>query len=142
MANLIAKAETDIAATPEQVWQTLTSPETVSKTMFGAQVDTDWRPGSPIVWRGDYDGTKFEDKGEILESDRPRTLSMTHFSPLSGKDDVPENYHTLVYTLDETDSGTHLSLTQDNNASEDEVEHSATNWQQVLSTVKQLAEQS
>ena len=40
----------------------------------------------------------------------------------------------------ETNSGTHLSLTQDNNETPDEVEHATANWQHVVGTVKQLAE--
>ena len=31
---------------------------------------------------------------------------MTHFSPLSGEPDAPENYHTLVYELEEDDGKT------------------------------------
>lgn len=53
---------------------------------------------------------------------------MTHFSPLTGLDDVPENYHELVYRLTPTASGTHVELRQDNNPTAEAAEHSAANW--------------
>ena len=68
--------------------------------MFGSRVETDWQVGSPIVWKGECEGKPYEDKGEVLAVRRADRLSVTHFSPLTGQDDVPENYHTLVYELD------------------------------------------
>jgi hypothetical protein len=53
---------------------------------------------------------------------------------------VPENYHTLVYALTPVDDGTHVTLTQDNNGSEDEAKRSTENWQQALEGIKQHAE--
>ena len=52
--------------------------------MFGSEVETDWEPGSRIVWRGKYAGMSYEDHGEILEFEPESRLVMTHFSPLSG----------------------------------------------------------
>ena len=52
--------------------------------MAGTEVSTDWRVGSPITWRGEMNGTAYEDKGEILAADEPTRLSMTHYSPLMG----------------------------------------------------------
>ena len=120
MADYLATAETDIKASPARVWEVLTDPDEIRKFMFGAEVKTDWRQGSPITWSGEYEGKAYEDKGEILEIDPGRTLRVTHYSPLSGQPDVPENYHTLTYTLDDHGTSTHLKLTQDNNGSEDE----------------------
>jgi hypothetical protein len=67
-------------------------------------------------------------------------LSVTHFSPTTGQDDVPENYHTLVYTLTPVDDGTHVTLTQDNNGSDEEAQRSTENWQQALEGIKAHAE--
>jgi hypothetical protein len=87
-----------------------------------------------------YEGKTYEDKGEILEMDPGRTLKVTHFSPLSGQPDVPENYHTLVYDLKDRGTGTHLTLTQDNNASEEEAAHSKGMWEMLVAKVKEAAE--
>ena len=66
MADYVATAKTEISASPTQVWAVLTDPEQIKKFMFGADVETDWQPGSPIIWKGVYEGKEYEDKGEIL----------------------------------------------------------------------------
>ena len=140
MTGLVATAETDIRATPEQVWRALTDPKKIEKYMFGSQVQTDWRPGSPITWKGEYEGKQFEDKGEILECEPGQVLQMTHFSPLTGQEDAPENYHTVTYRLSELDGGTHVTVSQDNNSTMDELRHSTTNWQSMLDGLKKVVE--
>jgi uncharacterized protein YndB with AHSA1/START domain len=140
MADHVATAETEISAAPAQVWDVLTDPEQVKKFMFGAEVRTDWQKGSPITWQGVYEGKEYEDKGEILEVDPGRLLKVTHYSPLSGQPDVPENYHTLTYELTDRGTTTHLSLSQDNNASEEEAEHSRGMWEMLVGGVKEAAE--
>lgn len=140
MADHVATAETDITASPTQVWAALTDPERIKRFMFGSEVRTDWRQGSPITWRGVYDGKEYEDKGEILEIEPQRWMKVTHFSPLSGQPDVPENYHTLTYLLEERGNTTHVSLSQDNNASEEEAEHSRGMWKMLLDGLKEEVE--
>ena len=54
--------------------------------------------------------------------------------------DVPENYHTLVYELKESDGKTQVSLSQDNNPSEEAAEHSQANWDKMLSGLKDVVE--
>ena len=90
MAGIVATAEIDIAAAPDRVWETLTQPAAVKQWMFGTDLETDWQVGSPIVWKGEYEGNSYEDKGEVLEYDAPTRLSVSHFSPTTGQDDVPE----------------------------------------------------
>lgn len=140
MADYLATAETEISASPTQVWAVLTDPEQIKKFMFGAEVETDWQPGSPIIWKGVYEGKEYEDKGEILAVEPGRLLKVTHYSPLSGQPDKPENYHTLTYELAESGTATKLSLSQDNNASEEEAEHSRGMWEMLVNGVKEAAE--
>jgi uncharacterized protein YndB with AHSA1/START domain len=140
MADYVATAETEISASPTQVWAVLTDPEQIKKFMFGAEVKTDWQPGSPIIWKGVYEGKEYEDKGEILAVEPGRLLKVTHYSPLSGQPDTPENYHTLTYKLAESGTTTRLSLSQDNNASEEEAEHSRGMWEMLVNGVKEAAE--
>ena len=140
MTDHVATAHAEIAAPGERVWEALTDPEQIEQYMFGSSVSTDWKPGSPIVWTGEYEGKRFEDKGRIVEVERPRRLELTHFSPSSGLEDRPENYHTLVYELEEHSGTTRLSLTQDNNPTPEAAEHSRANWQTVLAGLKQVVE--
>jgi len=140
MTGHVATAEVDISASPAQVWHALTDPDLIEKYMFGSHVESTWNPGDPITWTGEYDGKPYEDKGEVLAVEPEHRLEVTHFSPLTGQDDVPENYHRLVYELDDRGDTVHLTLSQDNNGSEDEASHSAENWQSMLTGLKELVE--
>jgi uncharacterized protein YndB with AHSA1/START domain len=138
--NFVAKAEIDVAAAPSDVWKGLTDPELIAQYFFGSQVNTDWQPGSPIVWKGEYQGKSYEDKGEILDVEPNRRLRVTHFSPMTGLPDKPENYHTITYELDERGGGTHVALSQDNNGSEEEAERATANWEMMLNGLKKTVE--
>ena len=140
MTSRVATAEAEIEAPPSKVWRALTDPEQIQKYMFGSRVETDWKPGSQITWKGEYEGKKYEDKGEILEVVQERRLKVTHFSPLSGEEDAPENYHTLVYELTENNGTTRVSLSQDNNPSAEAAEHSRENWEKMLAGLKKVVE--
>jgi uncharacterized protein YndB with AHSA1/START domain len=140
MTDYTASADIDVSAPEDAVWRALTDPDLVEKYFFGARVHTDWRPGSSITWRGEFKGRPFEDKGKVVDIDEHRLLRVTHFSPLSGLDDVPENYHTLTFTLTKRGEGTHVELVQDNNGSQDEADQSASNWRSMLEGLKAVAE--
>ena len=140
MNGIVATASIEIEAPASRVWTALTEPDQIAAYMFGSRVETDWEVGHPITWNGEWEGKPYQDKGQVLAYDEPERLSVTHFSPLTGQDDVPESYHTLVYELDEHDGVTTVSLSQDNNASEEEAEHSRANWQMMLGGLKQHVE--
>jgi uncharacterized protein YndB with AHSA1/START domain len=140
MRDHVATARADIQAPTSKVWQALTDPDLIQRYMFGSRVETDWQTGSPITWKGEYEGKSYEDKGEILEVVAGRRLRLTHFSPLSGEEDAPENYHTLLYELEEHDGHTRVSLSQDNNPSEEAAEHSRGNWEKMLAGLKEVVE--
>ena len=140
MNGIVATATIDIAAPASRVWEALTEPDQIAAYMFGSRVETDWEVGHPITWNGEWEGKPYQDKGEVLAYDEPERLSVTHFSPLTGQDDVPENHHTLVYDLDEHDGVTTVSLSQDNNGSEEEAEHSRANWQMMLDGLRKQVE--
>jgi uncharacterized protein YndB with AHSA1/START domain len=140
MNDLVATAEIDIDAPPARVWAALTSPDEIKQYMFGSVVETDWQPGSRITWTGNYDGKPYEDKGSIVAIEPEHLLVLTHFSPMSGQEDMPANYHTLTYRLEGRDVGSHLSLSQDHNSSEDEAQHSSENWHAMLTQLKNAVE--
>ena len=140
MAGHVAAANVEIEAPPDEVWATLVDPDSVREYMFGSEVVTDWRPGSTIFFRGQWEGKPYEDKGAILDVHEPVLLRYTHYSPLSGAPDEPASYHTLTYTLEPVAGGTRLSLSQDNNDSESAAEHSAGMWRQLLEAVKAIVE--
>jgi uncharacterized protein YndB with AHSA1/START domain len=138
--DLIAKASITIDATRADVWNALVDPATIKKYMFGADVTSDWREGRPITWKGEWQGRSFEDRGVILQLTPERTLRYSHFSPLSGLPDKPENYHTVTVELSDATPGTRVTLTQDNNPTEQAREHSEKNWTTMLGSLKRVVE--
>ncbi|HET8988352.1 MAG TPA: SRPBCC domain-containing protein [Humibacillus sp.] len=141
MTDHVARAEVIVKAHPTDVWSALTDPEQVRSWMVGTTLTTDWQVGSPITWQGEMNGKPYEDKGEVLEVDAPRRLSMTHYSPLMGQQDRPENYHTVTYTLTPTRDGrTTVALEQDGNDSQEQADQFSQSWQQMLDSLKQTAE--
>ncbi len=76
----------------------------------------------------------------MVEVEEGRRLTYTHFSPLTGAEDSPENYHTLWWRLEEISGGTQLVLDQDNNSSQEEADRNRDTWQQVMASLKKVAE--
>jgi len=140
METNIAKAETDIDASKDKVWDALVNADTIKKYMFGTTVTTDWKPGSKITWSGEWEGKPYEDKGEILSINEGKTLQYSHYSPLSKEDDKPENYHTVTIHLSENGAQTHVVLTQDGNKTAEAKAHSEKNWKMMLESMKKLLE--
>ena len=140
--GLTARVELHIEAPASDVWKALTDPEKIKKYMFGADVTSEWRTGSSVVIKGEWKGKPYEDKGTVIAVDPGRMLEYTHYSPLSGLPDSPENYHTIKIELISRDAETDLVLSQDNNADEDERAHSEQNWKMMMEGMKKVAEET
>ena len=146
--GLTARASTTINVPNATVWEALTDPEIIRQYMYGAETVSDWKKGSAIIWKGEWEGMKYEDKGVILTIEPGYTLRYSHFSILAGVPDVLENYHTVTYTLSNEDdyaltneeSQTFISLTQDNNANEKALENSQKMWETLLTDLKKILE--
>lgn len=138
--KFVAPSTITIEAPTSRVWSVLTDRDAIEEFMFGTDVVTDWTIGGLIVWRGVWEGKEYEDKGRILEFEPGRRLVTTHFSPLGGREDKPENYHTLTWTLEGETGTTELTLSQDNNATAEEGKHSKGMWDTLVAGVKAIAE--
>ena len=141
MANtFVAQAAVTIDAPAARVWDALTQPALIKQYLFGTEVTTDWRVGSPITYEGIWEGKAYKDKGTILQVEPGRLLVSTFWSALSGLPAVPENYQTVRYELATEGNGTRLTVTQDNNATQEDADHSAQNWRMALGGMKKVIE--
>ena len=140
MQDFIARSSIVIGASRDKVWNALVDPAALKQFFFGADVRSDWREGSPITWSGVWEGKPYQDKGVVLKAVRDDALQYTHFSPLSGQPDRPENYHTITIALSDRGRKTLVELSQDNNPTEDAQLHSEQNWKMVLSGLKKFVE--
>jgi uncharacterized protein YndB with AHSA1/START domain len=138
--KFVARRTLAINAPIAKVWDALVNPRMIKQYMFGTNAVSEWKEGSPIVFRGEWEGKRYEDKGVILRLEPERLLQYTHFSPLSGLPDTPENYHTVTVELTSQGTRTLLSLSQDNDASEQAREHSEKSWGIMLASLRDLLE--
>jgi uncharacterized protein YndB with AHSA1/START domain len=138
--DVIARATITIDASRAEVWKALVSPAAIKQYMFGADVRTDWKEGSPITWAGEWKGKKFEDKGKLLQVKPERRLQYSHFSPLSGRPDTPENYHTVTMELSDVGGKTLVTLIQDNASTDEARKEAEKNWNMMLQGLKKFVE--
>ena len=129
-----------ISAPITRVWEALTTPALIKRWFFGVETETDWKEGSPIIHRGEYQGRPYEDRGEILQIDPPRLLVHSHWSPVSGLPDAPENYERVAWELRESGGRTELTISESNLSSEEAKATSEQNWRLVLRNLKTLLE--
>ena len=137
---LSARSEITIHAPAVKVWDALTTPSMIKEYMYGTKTVSRWKVGSPIVFRGNYNGKSYEDKGEILQIEPKKLLQYTHFSSLEGKPDVPENYRTVTFRLRPGAGKTMLSVTQNKVEDEKGRVEARKNWASVLAGIKKLLE--
>jgi uncharacterized protein YndB with AHSA1/START domain len=131
-----------IDAAPGEVWDALTNPDQIKKYFFGTEAISDWKKGSPLYFRGEWEGKKYEDKGTILETKQGELFKYTYWSSMSGIEDKPENYVIVTYRLSEVQGKTKVTITQENIESDDMRKHSEENWNKVLSDLKNLLERN
>lgn len=131
--------QTIIKAPTNKVWDALTRPEIVKQYFFGSNQETDWKPGSSIIWTGDFEGKSYTDKGVVLDFHPNERLSYSYLSSWSDMEDKPENYLLVTYELKEVPDGTELTITQ-SNYDEEKAKHSAANWATVIDGLKKIVE--
>jgi uncharacterized protein YndB with AHSA1/START domain len=147
MAVQASQVRTTVYAAPGAVWKALTTPATLRQFFFGSDISSDWQVGGAIKFRGSWKGKPYEDKGVIQTFDRDRRLAFTHWSPLSGMADTPENYHIVSFDLRPASTGTEVVLTQTNQndaeplTPENRREYDK-NWTMVLEGLKKAVEKA
>lgn len=129
-----------IDAPIEAVWKAVTTPSLIKQWFFGVDTESDWKVGSELVHRGEYQGKPYVDRGEILEIEPPRRLVHTHWSDASGKPDSAEHYQVVTWELAERDGATELTIAETNLPSDDAARTSEGAWKGALGSLKEMLE--
>lgn len=141
--ELTVRKEIKISADRQTVWDALTNPEMTHQYMFGCKPITDWKVGSPLVWRGMEDGVDYV-VGSVVKFDPYSVLAFTTFNPNGGYEDVKDNYLLGKYILTEEEGGTKLAIVQGNFATvpdgEERYQESQSLWDTTLNKLKQIIE--
>ena len=112
MPESTIRKKIEIGAPVETLWKVLTKNEFIKQYMFNCYAETDWKPGSPLLWKGATDGKVYV-KGRVVAVEPPHRMEYTCLDPNSTIPDVPANYLTMTYILRERDgSGSTLEVIQ------------------------------
>ena len=138
----VLKTSMEIAAPIEKVFAALSEPESVKILFWGSELVTTWEVGTPIAYRGEWEGVEFEDHGTVLEFDPPHLVKYNYWSSFAKDElaDLPENYQTITYTFEPSEGGTTITIEQDNIRSAEVMEHSEQNWQHLMGAIKSMLE--
>ena len=141
--DLVVRRSLTIKAPASRVWEILTDPEHTKKYMFGCEVISDWKIGSPLLWKGAKDGVIYV-KGQLLALDQEKLFQFTVFDPNSGIEDAPSNYTTVTIELTPENGSTVLSITQGDFAGmadgNNRFMSAEAGWDIVLPKIKEMAE--
>ena len=129
-----------INASTAKVWEALTNPELIKQYFFGTECISDWKKGSPILYKGMWDGKPYEDKGNILDIETGKFIHYNYWSSFSGTADLPENYVEIKYELKEDNGDTIFTVIQSGFKTQEAHDHSDTNWGYVMDGLKKMLE--
>ena len=128
-----------IAATPEKVWEALTTAEFSRKYFSGHAVEVDLRVGGAYIMRTP-DGS-LHISGEVIECDPPKKLTVTF--NVNWPALVEKLGPTLVtYEIEPTGDAVRLTMLQshDRPISDDILSGGRAGWPAILSSLKSLLE--
>jgi uncharacterized protein YndB with AHSA1/START domain len=100
MSSLFTRYSIDIDASLAHVWAMLTEPALTKQYMFGCEAISDWKVGSPLLWRGEHEGKPMVFvTGRVVTWQPHALLEYTTFDPNGSIADVPSNHLTMSCTL-------------------------------------------
>ncbi len=138
--SLVISESVIIHSSIEEIWEALTNPEKIKQYFHGAETECDWQVGSPIFFRGIFDGEPYEDKGQIISIEYGKRLVYDNLSSWMKLEDKPENYSLIEMELKPLASGIALELTHTGFLDEKTRLESIDGWRYSLAMIKSLAE--
>ena len=130
-----------ILAPAGKVWLALTVPGLVKQWQYGSDLLTTWEPGTPIIFRNEWNGQIFEQKGTVLEFIPGLRLKYSLFVPRPDLQDIPEHHFFMTYELTESGGLTSVLFRQeDPRPSPPNDASGGDDGPDVLSSLKELVE--
>jgi uncharacterized protein YndB with AHSA1/START domain len=102
-----------ILAPANKVWLALTVPHLVKQWQYGSDLLTTWEPGSPIIFRNEWNGQVFEQKGTVIEFVPGSRLKYSLFFPRPDTQDIQEHSFFMTYELSESGGLTSVVFRQE-----------------------------
>lgn len=133
-----------IEASADRVWTFLTSTAYMQQWMSreALAIETPWQVGGPFCMRGVIHGFHFENTGQLLAFEAPKTFAYSHLSSISELPDLPENYSKVHFELTAVAHQTQLTLTLSQFPTESIYKHLALYWNATLEILREMIERS
>lgn len=96
-----------------KVWEALTNPELTKKYFFGCEVHSQWKEGSPIIYKNPQKDKEMV-KGTIEKIEPQKLLQYTVWDSAFGTTNDPGQHTVIKQELFYRDGKTTLSITQGN----------------------------
>ncbi|MDX2173652.1 MAG: SRPBCC domain-containing protein [Bacteroidota bacterium] len=149
MSELIIKSSVTINAPVVKVWDALVNPQETKKYMFGCETVSDWKEGSELIWRGEYEGKPMDFVQGYIKTLQPeKFLAYTVIDPNNKSiPNIPENYLTVTYELISEGNTTVLNVTQgdyskvaEGERRYKEADNNGLGWSPILELIKKQVE--
>ncbi len=133
----------DINSSADKLWDALTNPDKIKIYLFGTETISDWKIGSRIIFQGEYQGHKYKDKGNVLESKKNKTLKYDYWTSFSGLEDNQVNYSVITYHIEKSvDNQVKFTWTQEGFANEEGRQHTDNALSEMMQQIKKLVEEA
>ena len=136
-----SESSVNIRAPKAKVWRALTDPGLVKQWQYGSDLRTTWEVGTPIVFRNEWNGQVFEQKGTVLEFIPTSRVKYSLFFARPDLPDAQENCFFMIYDLTESGGVTSVLFRQeDPRPSPPDAAPDGGDGPDVLSSLKELVE--
>ena len=130
--------ETFIRATPEKIWEALTSAAFTSQYFHGTRIHSDWQAGSPVVFKGDGDNIVVE--GAVLVANKPTQLSYS-WRTLYDEELAKERPSRVTFDIEAMQGVCRLRITHDKfETGSKTYERVSQGWSAIICSLKSLLE--
>ena len=137
---ITSKSTILVTASKQKVWDAITKPELVKKWQYGSDVLTDWKVGSEIRFRTEWENKVFEQWGKILEVVSNELIKYSLFFPRPDLEDKEENYFIMSYLISESENKIKLEIIKEDNRPGAVEEKESTEENSVLIALKEIIE--
>ncbi|HPI20050.1 MAG TPA: SRPBCC domain-containing protein [Candidatus Kapabacteria bacterium] len=146
--SIFIKNSIQIDAPAAKVWDALINPDKTKLYMFGCEAISDWKLGSDLNWKCIVNGKAMVVViGKVVSFEPMKRLIYTVFDPNSNMENIPENYLTVTYLLEEIEGKTYLRVSQGDYSKVAEGErrykeayNNGEGWNPILLQIKGLVE--
>lgn len=141
--DLSVSESIEINTTKDVLWDVLINPDKIKLYLYGTEAVSNWGVGDPILFQGSYEGTSYQDKGNVLQVMPGALFQYNYWSSFSPMEDKPENYCIVTYTIESISANKVLfRWTQEGFASTEGQAHAQAGMAGLLKQIKEIAEAS